>query len=400
MGSFSPRKITVIWELGGGMGHAARLAPIIQALVAAGHHLNVVARAPRRLYESLDDSTRDSAALTYFRAPALPPRATVRGGARPVCATMADILIEDGFAEPVGLTSYLGEWRRLLGSLTPVLVISDFSPFANLVAADMAPLLVVGNGYAIPPAGNISFLDRPLSRQSIVNYDRLLAVLTTAARGVGAPAPAGIGEMFRGGVNFPLTFPILDPYGGRRPEQVLTPHTLPQRPDILSEPTEVFVYLPGSHAALPAVIQALTAESWPARVYAPGAAPDAVPDTPSLRRLPQPAQMAALLPRVHTIVHSGGLGLAHAGLVAGARQVLLPTCIEQHLTANALVRQGVGVSIGKDAASYTAAVVQALDHCRHAPVLAERVAHLAATCPTDGASSLDAILAAVARLLG
>lgn len=193
MVSVSPRKITVVWELGGGMGHAARLAPIIQALVAAGHCLNVVARAPRRIYEALDGGMRDSAAVTYYRAPALPPRATVRGGVRPVRATVADILVEDGFAEPVGLSAYLGEWRHLLGSLSSALVISDFSPFANLVAADMAPLLVVGNGYAIPPAGNVSFLDLPLSRQSLVNHDHLLAVLAVAARGVGAAAPAGAG---------------------------------------------------------------------------------------------------------------------------------------------------------------------------------------------------------------
>lgn len=382
------------------MGHAARLAPIIQGLVAIGYSLNIIARAPWRLYEALDGSIRDSAALSYYRAPSLPPRAAARGAGRPVRATMADILVEDGFAEPVGLAAYLGEWRRLLGSLAPTLVISDFSPFANLVAADMAPLLVVGSGYAIPPTGNISFLDRPLPRQSIVNYDHLLAVLTTAARGVGAAAPTGIGEMFRGEVNIPLTFPIFDPYGGRRPEQVLPPYTLPQRPDALSQPTEVFVYLPGSHAALPVVIQALTAENCPARVYAPGAASDVIPHTASLRRLQRPADMAALLPHVHTIVHSGGLGLAHVGLVAGARQVLLPTCIEQHLTANAIVRQGVGVSVSKGAASGTAAVRQALDRCRHDRVLAERAVHLAATCPMDGASSLDAILAAAARLLG
>lgn len=381
------------------MGHAARLAPIIQGLVVIGYSLNIIARAPRRLYEALDGSIRDSAALSYYRAPTLPPRAVARGAGRPVRATMADILVEDGFAEPVDLAAYLGEWRRLLGSLAPTLVISDFSPFANLVAADMAPLLVVGSGYGIPPAGNVSFLDRPLSHQSVVNHDRLLAMLATAARGSGATVPSGLGEMFRGAANFPLSFPILDPYDGRRPEQALTPHTVPLRSVAPSEPTEVFVYLPGSHAALPVVIQALTAENCPARVYAPGAASDVIPHTASLRRLQRPADMTALLPHVHTIVHSGGLGLAHVGLVAGARQVLLPTCVEQSLTANTLVRQGVGVSVGKDVAFHADAVRQALGRCLHDSGLAERAADIATACPTDGASSLDVILASAATLL-
>lgn len=398
-----PRRVAVIWELGGGMGHVARLAPVIRGLVADGNVLSVVMRTPRRLYDALDESVRDGTSLTYYRAPALPPRPGAGNGARSICSTIADVLIADGFADHANLTVYLGEWRRLIKSLSPDLVVSDFAPFANLVAGGMAPLLVVGSGYAIPPVGAAPFLGDTTSSRATAEHDRLLMAVSTAAHKVGVTAPESIGHAFRGSTNYPLTFPILDPYSGRRPEQVLTPYTLPDLARAenhgASTPTEVFVYLPASHGGLRAVVDALVAEGCPAIVYAPGAGMTDLPTAPTIRLLDRPADMAAVLPQVRAVIHSGGLGLAHAGLVAGRPQLVLPTCVEQQLTANALVGQGIATAVRRSELAAATAIRQALQHCLHDSALAHRATQLAESCVTDGRASFDQILSSAAALL-
>lgn len=403
MVSLRQRRITVIWELGGGMGHVARLVPLIRRMVAAGNAVSVIAKTPRRLYDALDESLRDGTALSYYRTPTLPPRAVAGDKAPPVCSTIADVLIADGFADTAQLPTYLGEWRRLLASLAPTLVISDFSPFANMVASDMAPVLVLGSGYAIPPTGVATFLGGSMAPHATVEHHRLLTAVSTAARKVGVTAPESIGHAFRGTANFPLTFPVLDPYRGRRPEQALTPYTLPDLAKAehhgASAPVKAFIYLPASHAGLHAVAEALAAENCPAIAYAPGARTEDLPAGTTIRLLDRPADMAAILPQVRAVVHSGGLGLAHAGLIAGKPQLILPTCVEQQLTANSLVQQGVATTVRRAAHTDASAIRQALRECLHDPGRVQRATQLAASFPTDGGSSLDQILNTAATLL-
>lgn len=397
-------EITVVWELGGGLGHAARLAPIIRALVAAECSVSVVARAPQSVYDALGEAIRDSSRLTYYRAPPLPPRGVPRSGCRPPLSTIAEVLVADGFADIPALSAYLGGWRRLLGPLSPSLIISDFAPFANLVASGMAPVLTVGNGYTIPPPGNVCFVGDTPTQLAAAEHHRLLDAISTATRKVGATAPTSIGEAFRGVANFPLAFPCLDPYIGRRPEKALTPYALPHltktERSAGAQPTEVFVYLPKMHRSLAPVIRALSSRKLPATIYARGTTSKVQMDSANIRWLDAPADLATLLPRVNTIVHSGNLGMAHAGLIAGTRQILLPSTVETRLTANSLVRQGAAIALASGVATDTSALCDALDRCQHDPMMVERSAYLATHGPKDGKASLDMILTTVAALSG
>lgn len=401
-----PRRIAVVWELGGGLGHVARLVPLIHALREAGHDISVIARNPRRVYETLDENVRDCSKLTFYRTPTLPPRKQRTSNARPICMTFADVLVEDGFGSHESLLRYLTDWHGLLAHVAPDLVVSDFAPGANIVVRGAIPLVVVGNGYTVPPPGLVPLLDHPLPQNAERNHDHLRSAFTEAARKIGTAGVESVGHLMRGDANFPLTSPLFDPYHGRRPEKVLTPYTLPEvgnpPPFERRAAASVFLYLPASHPHLSIVLGALAAEKCDTLAFIPGFDPAQVRLSPdnNIHILDRPASLADILPRMRLLVHSGGLGLAHAGLVAGNVQIVLPTCLEQELTAMSLARHGAATTCRSAEPMGMEGMSQTVRRSLLSEARANRARSLATTSPAEGRESLELVLGTIQEFLG
>src|SRR5260370_29349200 len=67
-------------------------------------------------------------------------------------STMGDVLSTAGLADRHGLSRLLGEWDHHFTRIRPDLVIADLAPAAGLAARGRGPVMLVGNGYTLPPA--------------------------------------------------------------------------------------------------------------------------------------------------------------------------------------------------------------------------------------------------------
>jgi UDP:flavonoid glycosyltransferase YjiC (YdhE family) len=395
------KTVAVIWELGGGLGHVARLTPIIAALHRAGHRVSVVARHPRRMADAFPDLARDRLELVPAPVLRVPPIE-----AAPV-ETMADALAEIGYARSAAVLAVAEAWTRLFERLRPDVIVSDFSPIGNLAGRRFAPIVVVGSGYAIPPRGPcVPLRGAALGEASRARERQVIDAFDRAASAIGAPPAASVGDALRGSTDFVLTFAPLDPYGGHRAEPVLTPYTLPKlarRPDFRQRPERsVFLYLPALHPQLDAVMAAVRAEGLVGWTFLGngGGAPVSPQRLQPLQVLEKPADLADLLPAVQLLIHTGGLGMAHAGMLAGNAQLLFPTNLEQELTAVTLAKHGVAAVFRSSAPLGAAPVREAIQSSLGTPAVAERLGRMAEACPRDGERSLALVLQAIERAFG
>lgn len=387
-------RILVAWELGSGLGHLARLQPIIDALCQAGCAVTLAARDPVLAARRFEDRVAVVAA----------PPWTFRRIGRP-SETMADVLLSGGFGDPTVITPRLRMCRDLMASVRPDLLVSDFSPGANMAACGVAPVVVLGSGFTVPPAGPpLPFHpDQPPSRDVRQREATLLNAVNQAARLLGLPPVVGLSDLLRGDRALVLTWSMLDPYAAFRRDATLTPYTLPTLPPYrrFAERPEgtVFVYLPQAHPQIAAALGAIAAAGLRGLVYLRGqGASQRLP--PGLTLLPQPADLAEILPTIRLLIHSGGLGLAHAGLAAGVAQVLLPTCMEQELTARALARLRIAAAFSAPHPLATDPITAVFRRVEQTPAISERLDRLAAACPADGADSLRRVLATIGGMLG
>ena len=389
------RSVLIAWELGAGLGHLARLAPIAAACLEAGCrvHLALPAGAPLAWLRARLPATWPGhlTASAVSRLPAAGPIVPTH--------TLADVLALLGFAEPAAVAEAARGWSRLLAKLKPDLVIADFAPLAALVARGRVPILMVGNGYTVPPAGDrlppIAPWVADAPPESRANEERVLGAFGSAARSIGSAPLGNVAALFHGDATHVCTLPQLDPYRPHRRGGCRFPYTVepPSEPQAwASRPPAAFVYLPPRHPSLAAALAALARAGLTATVYAgpsaTGPAAQSPHATPSL---------ADLLPRVRLVVHHAGLGTAHAALLAGTPQLLLPRRLEHRVTAHALWEMGVAAApVGEEGVPEAiAAALRDDGPARHAAVWCARLRPHATP-----ASTRDAVLADASRLTG
>jgi UDP:flavonoid glycosyltransferase YjiC (YdhE family) len=132
------------WELGGGMGHLMRIAPLAKSLRARGHDVVVASRSLRHVSQLLSGS-----GVKYLQAPAL-SEAVQDMFQMP--ASFAHILHNIGFGDELILDALADAWRNLFQLIQPNLIVLDHSPTALLAArGGDARTVVLGTGFTIPP---------------------------------------------------------------------------------------------------------------------------------------------------------------------------------------------------------------------------------------------------------
>ena len=155
------RKVVLTWELGGGLGHVARLAAVSEALARRGLEPVLVARSTDSLRAwGIDATERD--ALNAPLWPGLMP-----GASSPVQgpqASLGDSLGDLGLNDASTIASLIGEWDRIFARVKPLALVADFAPASLLAAAGRIPSVAIGSGYALPPADVPEF---PLLRSDV-----------------------------------------------------------------------------------------------------------------------------------------------------------------------------------------------------------------------------------------
>jgi UDP:flavonoid glycosyltransferase YjiC (YdhE family) len=321
------------------MGHVTTLARLAKSLKALD--VRLVAAVKNQAAAAM----LSALGVEIVQAPSWPSASMSAAQiARSSSRTMGDILATAGLADSEGLRRLLQDWDDHFVRIRPDLVVAELAPAAALVARGRVPLIIVGNGFTLPPSEMLQF--PPLHRLTPAAFaeDETLSIVNAVLKSRGQARLDWLPQLFSADVRLVLTFPLLDPYRSQRAQPADGPvfgHApRPSEPDAGA----ILVYLSQGYPLHRDIFRALLAHAPKLRVHAPDFS-DAEID--QLRRAG--ASVATgfsmsenALASSSLAVHFGGSGLASEALAAGTPQLILSMQVEQDLNGAALQDEGVG----------------------------------------------------------
>ncbi len=336
------KTILFAWELGRGLGHLMNIRRIAACLKPHGFRFVAVVRdvpAAELLLGAFSDIIGAPPWPHHSRPPSQCPAAS--------SATLNDILAAAGLADAIVVNRLLVAWDDIFKRTRPDLVIADFSPLAALAARGRIPLMLIGNGYTLPPHKMKRFpLLHRLARPAW-SEERTLAAVNEAMQRSGWPPLDHLPQLFSGDACLVQTFPLLDPYDTQRTEPLDGPIFDRAPAPKSTGASAIFAYMSGGYAPHPALFAALRPFAARLRLHAPRL-PAALLE--ELRRAgaridAEPAPLAETLPATCLLLHNGGSGVAAEALIAGVPQLVLSAQLEQDLNGEALQQAGVATLV-------------------------------------------------------
>jgi len=333
------KTVLFAWELGAGSGHLMQIRRMAQRLRSYG--IRSVAAVTR-----LDSiAVLDDVVTEIHRMPRWPGiRIDPRSEAPPPWATLNDRLVIAGLGDQGIVRTMIAAWDRLYRSLKPALVVTDYAPAASLAARHRIPLLQTGNGFTLPPDGMQEFPPLYDDREPVHREEQTLATVNAVLAHFGTRTLDRLPQIFAGDASLVYALPLLDPYASRRPVTadgpLLDDQSRPRAPDA----STVFVYISQGIEVRDDLVRALLPVAERVRIHAPMLAEDARKELAhrGARIEQEPVEISSTLAGCRLVVHLGGSGLAAEAALAGVPQLALTLHIEQHLTAIALERAGIG----------------------------------------------------------
>ncbi len=337
--------ILLTWELGGGLGHVARLRSLGQALSRSGHRVVAALRDLSRAHY-LSEGTD----ILCLQAP-LRIRPGVSDFKSP--CSFAHILHNAGFGVAQELGSLVSAWQGIYDYVSPDAVVFDHSPTALLASAGR-PLVrvLLGTGFCCPPA-----VDRfPNWRPQVctdpvalaADEDRVRQNCNAVLRQAGSEELLNLADLYsRVDECLLTTFPELDHFADRAAAGYVgvwnDPPAAAALPRIEGRP-QVFAYLK-PFRDLSALMQNLARAEIQASIYVEGLG-RALQETfrgSSLTFLEHPVDMAHALQNCQVaLVHANHASTVKA-LLAARPVLLLPLYLEQQLLAQRVQKLGCGL---------------------------------------------------------
>ncbi len=358
--------------MGTGLGHVVPLLAVARGLRAHGHRPVL---ALRDVVEPAFLLRQDG--FPVLQAPVWQPPPGHRGRT-PATATLADIFVVTGFGDRDRIHAIVAAWDGLIDLVRPELVVAEFSPGLCLAARGRVPVVAIGSGFCLPPPEMETFPPLQPKIKPLVRQEDLLASVNRVQRERGAPPLPRLPALFDAEAQFVRVLPLLDHYAAHRARPADGPlEPLPAAAPPPAQP-HVYVYYGAELPGVKALIDGLGQAGLPATVYLRGAPPEALRrlERPGIRFLDAPPPYQGILPRCSVAVHYGGLGTSTACLAAGRPQLSLPRQLERRLTARALDKLGVGLTIPGNftADHFAASLLKTVNH----PALAANAAAVAA----------------------
>jgi hypothetical protein len=235
-------------------------------------------------------------------------------------------------------------WDRLLSLVDPDLVVADYAPAAALAARGRLPLMLVGNGFTLPPAEMKSFpllhsFSPPVWPEAVI-----LSIVNEALKVIASPPLERLPQVFAADSYSVQTFALLDPYHSYRIEPVDGP-TFEQIPAVRQPNARtIFAYLRHHSHLRPPAVEALFPFARRLRVFGSGisAAQAAALARSGAQIETSPPPLASALASACLFVHLGGTGAAAEAIAAGVPQLALSVDIEKDLNGQAFERAGIG----------------------------------------------------------
>jgi UDP:flavonoid glycosyltransferase YjiC (YdhE family) len=376
-------RFLMAWELGSGLGHAGRMAPLARELMKRGHQVDVVMQDvvhARSMFHGID--------VRIFQAPMWLHRTV---GLPHPQVSLAEILLAAGYLAADSLSALVSSWQALMQVTGAQAVIGDYAPTA-LLAAHISglPSAAIGIGFYIPPepAPGQPLLPfrtwEPIQAGRVQHYDQqaLDVVNTVIQRHGGAPL-GSLGKVYRGDRPLLCTWEELDhfgrgalPAGQRYHGPSLSPTTgeTPLWPD--GDGPRAFAYIRQGHPDHQAVLNALVHQGCRTLVYMPEVGAGAPPPVQHalIRYSRGPVHMGQAMAQARLLVCHAGAGVMTEALLAGVPVLMLPAQAEQFLIAMRVHQTGAGINAAQ---------------LRRPPDFAGMLAQLLApTGPVDAAQAL------------
>jgi UDP:flavonoid glycosyltransferase YjiC (YdhE family) len=336
------KTVLLAWELGGGLGHVMTLGRLAARLRHLGVRLVLAAKDVHAAGRLQSDG------VEVIQAP-LWPSASMSAAdvARTSSATMGDILCTAGLADPDKLSSLLDAWSVEFARIKPDLVVADLAPAASLAARGRIPLIVVGNGFTLPPSTITRFPPLHDLSAAVWPEEQVLEAVNSILRRRGQVALDHLPQIFSGEGQLVLTFPLLDPYESARAVAAHGP-VLDRMPgDVGLGRETIYVYLSRGYPIPDQLSHALLPHARRLRIHAPMLQPGQrtrFADAGAVIDM-DPLPLAQVLPFAGLVVHFGGSGVACEALAYGVPQMILSNHIEQDLSGSALERAGLGLHV-------------------------------------------------------
>ncbi|MEE4660763.1 MAG: hypothetical protein V2J89_09855 [Halieaceae bacterium] len=382
-------------QWGGGAGHARKLLALADGLAARGHQ--PVLAVPDLIAARRVERARGHRIL---QGPVWRGRLLKRQPTR----SFADIMAQNGFADPAVLHPLTDSWDSLLDSLAPDAVIADYAPMLCLAARDRWPLLCIGVPFCLPPGGMPEFPTLNPEASAAMPEAQLLLNANRWLERQGRPSLAALPAIHPEENSFCFGLSELDPYRdhGRlrlpEPYRPVTDGPLPLPPQ--RERTPVFAYLSARHKPAMELLLALARQGVLVeaslrdfnRAVARRLAGEGIIVHDGLVDLRQ-----ALLRNV-LYIHHGSEGAAVDGLLCGRPQLCLPVDLEKQLIGRALRDLGVARLVQRNVATEDA-VTSVMEQCadegvrEHARSLSEGL------LARQDCQGLEAVLEGVERAL-
>lgn len=333
------KTVLFAWELGAGIGHVTSMSSFAARL--RRHDIRLCAAVA-----NLDSAQvlRDAGVET-LQAPLWPVASfTAAERATQSSVSMSDLLAYCGLADEQAVRAMLRAWDDILKAVRPDLIVADYAPIASLTARGRIPLIVVGNGYTLPPSEMKRFplLHRFYSPQW--KEEEVLATVNRAIRSIGLSPLERLPQIFSADARLVETFPLLDPYDLQRPEPADGPAFGSPPIGRRQDANAILLYVSRGYKVRSDIFEALKPFASRLYIHAPELTPEQSGDFSrhgaQIHLAPLP--LRETLPSSRLAIHLGGTGLAAEAIAAGVPQLVLATHSEQELNGYAVENAGIG----------------------------------------------------------
>ena len=349
-------RILLAWEQGAELGHVTRLATLAGELARRGHEpvlvLKDLAHAERLLGHT---------GFMLLQAPLWVGEVT----GLPQPASFAETLLHLGFLHPQALTGICRGWRSLLALTQPDVLVCDYAPTALLASRGLGlPRINFGDSFGVPPRTQPMPIYRhwrpePPARVAQAEQHALNGANAVLAN-LGEPPLQCLAQLmevddeiitchaeFEQYPNHPsraavpgraarnYAGPLPNPSGGAEPSWPL------------NGGPRVFAYLKPASRDFEAVLKALRSLEVSALVFAPGVSTALQHRhlAANLRFSDQPLCLDAVCRDCDIAICHAGASTTQALVCAGKSVLLLPTHVEQMMTAKVVQALGAGLAV-------------------------------------------------------
>ncbi len=350
------KKVLIVWEHGGNLGHLSRLLPVALALRQAGYDV---------VFSVADvSSARRYLGALHFDFVML-PRIVLLVAHESGALNHADVFLKAGFGEAGRAKLCIRQWHDLFKSVKPAAVLVDSSPFALYAARSAGvPALAIGHGFEIPPSQGArpcftpwveNAVDKAKDLESRLHqaFEDLSQSLPVALR---LNAPKSVDDLFQPHQAALCTWPEFDHFDRKIVRTGMSSayvgpiwaNALTSEKPNWSEDDgpKVLCYLNLRDKRYDFVWQALKQHGANVLVISPHGVPGACEAARGwgIQIIENPVLLDSLMRNCDAVVGHGGMGLTSLALHRGKRTLLLPEHMEQAILAYRLSKQGLATA--------------------------------------------------------